>query len=161
MGVIEVTKDISALTLTVTSEFAAPATRVWELWENPRLLERWWGPPTYPATFSAHELSPGGTSSYFMTGPDGDQPHGWWRTLAVEPPHSLEFESGIADSEGQPDPSVPAMSVRVMFTETSASTTRMVITTCYSSAESMELMLRMGMEQGLVGAVSQIDDLLG
>ena len=39
------------LTLTITAEFNAPVTRVWELWENPRLLERWWGPPTYPATF--------------------------------------------------------------------------------------------------------------
>ena len=46
-------------------------TRVWQLWADPRLLERWWGPPGFPATFEHHDLTPGGTITYFMSGPDG------------------------------------------------------------------------------------------
>lgn len=41
-------KDPDALTMTITAEFDAPVERVWQLWENPRQLERWWGPPSYP-----------------------------------------------------------------------------------------------------------------
>ena len=74
MTVTRVQKDPEALTMTLTAEFEASIERVWELWENPRELERWWGPPTYPATFVDHDLTPGGHATYFMTGPEGDQP---------------------------------------------------------------------------------------
>lgn len=80
---------------------------------NPRQLERWWGPPTYPATFVDHDLTPGGTVTYFMTGPEGDQPRGWWRVVAVNAPHSLEFEDGFADDAGKPNQDMPTMTIRV------------------------------------------------
>ena len=53
MSVTSVQKDTDNLTMTITAEFDAPVDRVWQLWENPRQLERWWGPPTYPATVVA------------------------------------------------------------------------------------------------------------
>jgi len=78
MTVTAVRKDPVALTMTLTAEFDASPARVWELWADPRQLERWWGPPTYPATFTAHDLAPGSHVEYHMTGPSGDQPHGYW-----------------------------------------------------------------------------------
>ena len=55
MTVTAVRKDPAALTMTLTAEFDASPERVWQLWADPRQLERWWGPPTYPATFTAHD----------------------------------------------------------------------------------------------------------
>ena len=78
MSVTAVKKDAKALSMTVTSEFAAAPARVWQLWADPRQLERWWGPPTYPATVTVHNLRPGGRVEYHMTGPEGDQPRGYW-----------------------------------------------------------------------------------
>ena len=60
MPVTDVNKDLDALTMTITAEFDAGAERVWEMWSDPRQLERWWGPPSYPATFVDHDLSPDG-----------------------------------------------------------------------------------------------------
>ena len=57
MPVTDVNKDLDALTLTITAEFDAGAERVWEMWSDPRQLERWWGPPNFPATFVEHDLS--------------------------------------------------------------------------------------------------------
>ena len=57
MTVISVDKDSTRLTLDLVAEFDAPLERVWELWADPRKLERWWGPPTHPATFERHELA--------------------------------------------------------------------------------------------------------
>jgi hypothetical protein len=71
MTVTDVRKDPAALTMTVASEWDAPIARVWQLWADPRKLERWWGPPTYPATVVEHDLRPGGKVSYFMTSPRG------------------------------------------------------------------------------------------
>jgi uncharacterized protein YndB with AHSA1/START domain len=72
---------------------------VWQLWADPRRLERWWGPPSYPATVETHHLVPGGPVTYVMTGPSGQPSRGWWRVTAVDPPKSLE----TADRDGDPD----------------------------------------------------------
>ena len=64
MPVTDVSKDTDALTLTITAGFDAPAERIWLLWSDPRQLERWWGPPTFPATFVEHEFAPGGTIAW-------------------------------------------------------------------------------------------------
>jgi uncharacterized protein YndB with AHSA1/START domain len=76
MTVTSVTKDAARLTMSIAVDLDVPVSRAWELWADPRQLERWWGPPTYPATFVDHDLTVGGTCTYFMTGPEGDQPHG-------------------------------------------------------------------------------------
>ena len=73
MTVVESRKDVDTLTLVVATELAAPPEKVWDVWADPRKLERWWGPPAYPATFEQHDLSPGGDVTYFMTGPEGDR----------------------------------------------------------------------------------------
>ena len=48
MTVVSVEKDLEELTLVLVAEFAAPVERVWQLWADPRQLERWWGPPEPP-----------------------------------------------------------------------------------------------------------------
>lgn len=160
MTVTSVHKDPGALTMTINAEFDAPIARVWQMWENPRLLERWWGPPTYPATFVDHDLTPGGRVSYFMTGPDGDKPHGWWRMLAVDPPHRLEFEDGFADDTGEPNPEMPTMVMRVTLSEQPGGGTHMAIETTFPSAEAMEQIISMGIQEGMKEALGQIDELL-
>jgi uncharacterized protein YndB with AHSA1/START domain len=60
MTVVSVDTDHDNFTVTRISDFDAPVERVWELWADPRKLERCWGPPSYPATFETHSLVPGG-----------------------------------------------------------------------------------------------------
>ena len=160
MTVTDVRKDTTALTLTVASEWEAPIARVWQLWADPRKLERWWGPPTYPATVVAHDLRPGGKVSYFMTGPEGDQHHGWWKIVAVEEPNRLDFEDGFADTEGNPDDSMPTTQSTVTLAELSSGATRMTIEARFSSRQAMDQMIEMGMEEGLAAAMGQIDAVL-
>ena len=159
MSVTDVQKDPASLTLTITSDFDAPVARVWQVWEDPRQLERWWGPPTYPATVVDHDLTPGGKVSYFMTGPEGDEHHGWWRVVAVDAPHRLEFEDGFADDTGTPNPDLPVTVTRVSLTE-KAGRTQMAIETTFPSLEAMEQVISMGAEEGMKAALDQIDGLL-
>jgi len=160
MTVTSVDKDPASLTMTITSEFDAPIARVWQMWENPRQLERWWGPPTYPATVVDHDLTPGGRVNYLMTGPEGDQPRGWWRVLAVDAPRRLEFEDGFADDAGDPNPDMPTMIIRVTLDAQPDGGTRMAVETTFPSIEAMEQLVSMGMEEGMTLALGQIDDLL-
>jgi uncharacterized protein YndB with AHSA1/START domain len=159
MTVTSVDTDYETLSLTLTAEFAAPVERVWQLWSDPRRLERWWGPPSWPATVEDHDLSPGGTVTYFMTGPDGDKARGWWRVGAVDPPHGLQFVDGFADADGTPNETMPTTSCNVELTE-HAGRTRMVIRSVFDSREQMDQLVNMGMAEGIREAVGQIDAIL-
>lgn len=159
MPVTDVTKDLDALTMTITAEFDAGADRIWEMWSDPRRLERWWGPPSHPATFVDHDLTPGGRAAYFMTSPEGQKYHGWWRIEEVEPPRRLRFEDGFADGEGKPNAEMPTTVATVTIAEADGAT-KMTIESKFGSREGMEKVIEMGMEQGMTEALGQIDALL-
>ena len=159
MTVVSVVKDAAARTLTITARFDAPIARVWEIWSDPRQLERWWGPPEYPATVTEHDLAPGGTVTYFMTGPDGEKHHGRWRIEEVDPPHRLHIADDEVDEEGKPEDGGPTgMTVTIAEAEGRAT---MAIETHFGDRESMEQMLEMGMEQGMTETLNKVDPLLG
>lgn len=159
MTVIAVDRDPVALTLTIVAEFAATAERVWQVWADPRQLERWWGPPGYPATVVDHDLRAGGRVTFYMTGPNGERLNGWWRVISVDPPRSLAFEDGCTDDSGQPSDELPATSVEVRLIETSGKTT-MTVTTRFNSIADMEQLLGMGKGDGTRLAIEQIDAVL-
>jgi uncharacterized protein YndB with AHSA1/START domain len=158
--VTAVQKDPSALTLTLTAEFDASPDRVWQLWADPRQLERWWGPPGYPATFTKHALAPGSHVEYHMTTPEGDQPKGFWDILETDPPHRLVFSDGFANDDGTPNDAFPPGEVRMTIEPIGAGRTRMSIESLSPSTEALEQLLAMGMEEGLKQAVGQIDAIL-
>jgi uncharacterized protein YndB with AHSA1/START domain len=160
MSITSVDKDYDNLTITLIADFDAPIDQVWELWSDPRKLERWWGPPTYPATFEKHELATGGEATYVMTGPEGDTSRGMWRVTAVDPPTSLEFTDAFADTDGTPIADMPVHAVRVRLTERDGGT-RMEMNSTFESREDMEKLVSMGMVEGLQQAVGQMDALLG
>lgn len=160
MTVVSVVPDERALTLTLTAEYAAPVERVWQLWADPRLLERWWGPPSYPATFTEHSLEEGGRMAYHMTGPDGERFPGWWRVVSVDPPNALELEDGFGEA-GAPPPDMPIIRMSVDISDLGSGETRMVLVSEFDSAEGMQKLIEMGMQEGLTQAAGQIDALLG
>ena len=160
MTVIAVEKDPAAATMTVVAEFDADVESVWQMWSDPRKLERWWGPPMYPATVTEHSLEPGATVHYFMTGPDGDRHAGWWRITEIDAPHRVAFEDGFADEDGTPNDALPRTGAVVTIAAREGGGTRMEIQSRFVSPEAMEQLLAMGMEEGITAAVGQIDGLL-
>jgi uncharacterized protein YndB with AHSA1/START domain len=159
MTVTAVRKDPQSLSMTLDAEFDASAERVWQLWADPRQLERWWGPPTYPATFTMHDLSPGSRVEYHMTGPEGDQPKGFWVIDEVDPPRRLVVHDGFRNDDGSDNTDMPMGKFIVTIAETEGRT-HMSIESRYASTEAMEQLLAMGEEQGLTEAVGQIDAIL-
>jgi len=131
MTVIGVHQNADHMTLTVTAEFDAPIGRVWEMWRNPRKLDRWWRPPT----------------------------HDCWKIRAVDPPHHLEFDGGLVDDGGSPTPDMSTMVMRVALAERSNGGTIMTVETMYPSLEVMDRMV-MGTEEDLSAALSQMDAVL-
>ena len=160
MTVTDVRKDPHSLTMTMSTEFEASPARVWQLWADPRQLERWWGPPSYPATFTKHDLTPGSRVLYHMTTPEGDQPKGYWDVLEVEPPRRLVVRDGFANDDGSPNDSMPPGIMRLTIEPVDDTRTRMVIVSEFPSNEAMEQLLAMGQEEGMKQAIGQIDAIL-
>jgi uncharacterized protein YndB with AHSA1/START domain len=158
--VTAVNKDANALTMTVDAEFDASPDRVWQLWADPRQLERWWGPPSYPATFTKHALAPGSHVVYHMTTPEGDQPKGFWDILETDPPHRLVISDGFANDDGTPNDAFGVGRMEVTIESVGGGRTRMSILNRFASTEQMEQLLAMGQEEGMRQAVGQIDAIL-
>jgi uncharacterized protein YndB with AHSA1/START domain len=159
MSITSVDTDHDNLGITLIADFDAPIEQVWELWSDPRKLERWWAPPGYPATVEKHDLSPGGEVTYLMTGPEGETHHGVWRVTAVASPTWLEFTDAFADEDWKPIADMPVSAVSIRLTEREGGT-RMEMHSTFESREDMERWLSTGTLEGLQQAVSQMDVLL-
>jgi uncharacterized protein YndB with AHSA1/START domain len=159
MPVLDVQNDLDRSTITVVAEFAAPVERVWELYADPRKIERHWGPPEWPATFLRHELVPGSRTHYYMSGPDGQQAHGVWNVVEVDEPDSFVVDDAFADADGAPDEGFGWTRMAARF-ERVPGGTRVEFVSTFQSVEQLQQMLDMGMDEGLRSAMAQIDGLL-
>ena len=159
MPVTDITKDIERRTFAITAEFAAPVERVWALYADPRQLEQVWGPPEYPATFVAHDLRPGGRMTYYMTSPEGEKFAGYWDVDEVDQPRRFAFRDGFADADLNPNPDLPVSRNDYTFVATDEGT-RAVFTSTFDSAEDLQKVLDMGIEEGATSAINQIDGFL-
>ena len=154
MPLTSVTKDAAKLTLTVVGDYAVPQQRLWDAFTDPRQLERFWGPPAFPATFTRHDFKVGGRAEYFLTLPEGQTWNGSWKFTSVNPISSFEAHDGDDNAE---DHNMPA-GMKFTF-DTTPTGSRITIVTQFSSVEAMEQTIP-GMEEGLRAAMPQLDAVL-
>ncbi len=159
MPITDMIQDRESLTLTAIAEFAAPLRRVWDAYLDPRQLERFWGPPTYPATFRRHDAYPGGLSWYVMTGPEADEHGGYWEWVRIEKLRAFEVLDGFAAPDGTPNREIPPSRMEIRF-EAIEGGTRTVTTSWFESLEALEQQFAMGLVEGLTEAMGQIDAVL-
>jgi uncharacterized protein YndB with AHSA1/START domain len=154
MPLTSITKDATTLTLTVVGDYPVSQQRLWDAFADPRQLERFWGPPAYPATFTRHDFQVGGRAEYFLALPEGQQWHGSWRFTAIDPISAFAACDG-EDNTG--DENMPA-AMTFAFART-ATGSRVTIVTQFSSVEAMA-QTTPGMEEGLRAAMPQLDAVL-
>ena len=159
MPIVDVTSDPDRLTLTLVGEYPVPVERLWHAWTDPRQIERFWGPPTWPATFTRHDMVTGGRSEYFMTGPEGERSAGYWIFEEIDPGRSFEIVDGFADDAGSANHDLPTMRMRMTF-EPTGDGSRFTSVTTFPNTSAMEKVLSMGMEEGVTLALGQLDDVL-
>lgn len=159
MPIKSIEKDPSTLTMTVIAEFDVPVGRLWDAYADPRQLEKFWGPPEWPATFNRHDMHAGGRSDYYMTGPDGEKSNGYWEFLSVDPGKSLEVRDGFSNPDGSQNSELPSMTMTFNF-EAISGGSRVTTVTRFASLDDLQTVLGMGMEEGLTAAMGQMDAVL-
>jgi uncharacterized protein YndB with AHSA1/START domain len=159
MPVTSVTTDPEALTMTLVGDFPVAVERLWEAFADPRRLERFWGPPGYPATFGTYDLRPGGVAHYWMTSPLGERFYGRWDFEEVEAPRLIVVRDAFADAQGEVDTSVPTGRMTLTF-ESTATGSRFTAVSASPTAEALEQVLAMGQVEGMTQAIGQLDAVL-
>lgn len=156
MPVTEITTDTDALTMTLVADVAAPVERLWKAFTDPRQLDRFWGPPGWPATFTAFDFTVGGRARYGMTSPRGERSRGAWEFIHIDAPRSFEVLDAFVDEGGDAIDGMPTMRMRFVFESTDAGS-RVVNTTYFASMEALEQVVEMGALEGSKLAINQLD----
>lgn len=159
MPIQSIKTDTDSLTLTAIGVYPVPVQRLWDAWSDPRQLERFWGPPTWPATFERHVVKVGERSAYFMTGPNGEKSFGYWTFREVEPGKRFVVHDGFGNPDGTVNEEFPETKMEVTFESTDEGS-RFVAVSTFASVEAMEQLLGMGMLEGMSEAMQQLDDVL-
>ncbi|MDJ0362364.1 SRPBCC domain-containing protein [Rhodococcus sp. H29-C3] len=159
MTVISTDKDEKNLVFTIVAEFDAQVERVWQIWADPRMLELWWATNTSPTTFETHEFEPGGVAHYYMLGSHGQKVRGRWSITAIDAPRTLSFDDGFADDNWEPIEDMGTAHAFVVLMDIDGRT-RMTTTMTFDTAEQMQPMAEMKMDEDLVRAMCQIDGIL-
>lgn len=159
MPITTVEKDLDALTMTIVADFPVPVRRLWDAYADPRQLEKFWGPVEWPATFTRHDMAPGGRSDYYMTGPDGDRSSGYWEFVSVDPGRAFEVRDGFRGEDGEPNAELPTMRMVFDFSE-HGDGARLTSTAYFNSLDDLQQLIEMGMEEGTKSAMSQIDQVV-
>ncbi|WP_245244057.1 SRPBCC domain-containing protein [Tessaracoccus sp. MC1865] len=94
-----------------------------------------------------------------MTSPEGERFHGYWDIKEVNDGQSFRFLDGFAKEDFTPQENLPVGENTFRFESTEGGS-RLVATTVYQSAEDLQTVLDMGMEEGATQAVNQIDELV-
>ncbi|MFJ4037024.1 SRPBCC domain-containing protein [Microbacterium sp. NPDC090007] len=159
MPVTSVDTDTETLTMTLIADFTVGPERLWEVFTDPRQLERFWGPPGWPATFDTFDFRVGGRATYHMTSPRGERAGGAWEFTAIDEPRGFEVVDSFADEAGEPIEGMPSM--RMVFTfEATPEGSRMTNVSRFASAEALEQVVAMGAVEGSTLAMNQLDAVL-
>lgn len=147
--------------ITIQRVFDSPRKRVWEVWTDPELVKKWWGPKDFTAPSIKIDFKEGGKYIYCMHGPKGSE---WDKDLysagvykEIVPEEKLVATDYFSDEYGNKvDPSAAGMEVDmpsemnviVRFEDEDDNKTRLTIEYPLESDEEREALLKSGMEEG-------------
>lgn len=146
-------------TITIRREFAAEKQLVWDCYTKSELLDQWFAPKPFTTKTKHMDFSEGGHWHYSMIDPEG--PEYWNRMdyLKISPVDSYSALDGFCDENGELNPQMPRANWDVTFSDLGKNAMVQTIVT-YKSLESLEMVIQMGMKEGLESTLERLDELL-
>lgn len=167
MARVNVTKDLENKTLTIEAIVDGSKDKVWKAYADKEWFEKWWGPEGWETTTKEFDFRPGGRVHYDMHCVDKDQgewydQHSWgvMNILEVdEANYRLAFEDAFSDETGVANPEMPTMQNSLELHDEDGKT-RIVTKTIAETAEQLEEVIKMGIEEGWASQLAKLDTLL-
>lgn len=151
------TVDKAAKTVTVTREFAADLSLVWDAYTKQEILDQWWAPKPWTSRTKVMNFEVGGRRFYAMVSPEGQERWAIQRYASIHPKTNFKFSNAFADKDENPE--LPGSDWDFSFSE-QAGTTKVRITIYNESLERMEKMIEMGFKEGFTATLDSLEELL-
>ena len=150
--------DKETRTVSITTEFAAQLSLVWDAYTKPELLDQWWAPKPMTSRTKAMDFEVGGRRFYAMVSPEGDERWAVQKYTSITPKTNFKFFNAFADKDENLE--LPGSDWDLNFSEQDGKT-KVSISIYNESLERMERVIAMGFQQGIEAQLQNLEDLLG
>lgn len=158
--VINVTTRVEARELIIERVFNAPRETVFKMYSESEHLQRWWGPKGWRTSTLRLDFREGGMWHFCMTSPDGKmKPCAKFEYKEIVAPERIAYIESFVDAKGNTVGDLPERIVTVTF-ESYGQQTKLVMITEFSSIESLQTIVDMGMIQGFTENFSRLEEYL-
>src|SRR5262244_455477 len=151
------TVDKAAKTVSITREFAAELSLVWDAFTKPEILDQWTAPAPLTAKTKYMNFEVGGRRFYAMVSPDGQERWAIQTYTSITPKTNFKLFNAFADQDGNPQ--LPGSDWDYTFSEQNGITT-VRISIYNESLERMEKMIEMGFVEGFKATIVNLEELL-
>ena len=151
------TVDKAAKTVTITREFDADLSLVWEAFTKKEILDQWWAPKPWTSRTKVMDFKVGGRRFYAMVSPEGMERWALQQYTSITPKTNFKLLNAFADEHENPE--LPGSEWDLNFNEQNGTTT--VRVSIYNeSLARMEKMIEMGFKEGMTATMSHLEELL-
>ena len=144
-------------TVTVTREFAADLSLVWDAFTKQEMLDQWWAPKPWESKTKFMNFEVGGRRFYAMVSPEGQEHWSIQQYTAISPTTNFKMLNAFADKDE--NPALPGSDWDFNFSEQNG-ITKVSITIYNESLERMEEMIEMGFQGGFTMTLNYLEELL-
>ena len=151
------TVDKATKTVSITREFDAELSLVWDAFTKKEILDQWWAPKPFASKTKVLDFKVGGRRFYAMVSPEGQERWVLQKYTSISPKTNFKFFNAFADENENPE--LPGSEWDHTFSEQNG-TTKVSISIYNESLERMEKQIEMGFKEGFTMTLNYLEDLL-
>lgn len=146
-------------TVSVTREFAADQSSVWDAFTKQEILDQWWAPKPWVSKTKYMDFKAGGRRFYAMCGPEGEEHWSIQDFTAITPKTNFKFLDAFTDQNENINPEMPGSEWSLDFSE-SDGVTSVSISIKHKTLADLEGILAMGFKEGFTMTLNYLEELL-
>lgn len=144
-------------TVTITKEFEAELSLVWDAYTKQELLDQWWAPKPFSSRTKVMDFEVGGRRFYAMVSPEGVERWSVQKYISITPKTNFKFFNAFSDENENLQ--LPGSDWDLNFSELDGNTT--VHVSIYNeSLERLERMIEFGFREGTIAQLQNLEELL-
>lgn len=149
--------DKATKTVTITREFDAGLSLVWDAFTKAEILDQWVAPKPWASRTKFMDFKVGGRRFYAMVSPEGQERWSLQKYTSISPKTNFKMYNAFADKDENPE--LPGSDWDYTFSEQDGKT-KVNIIIYNESLERLEKMIEMGFTQGFKMSMINLENLL-
>jgi len=151
------TVDKITKTVSITREFDADLSLVWDAYTKQEILDQWWAPKPWASKTKIMNFEVGGRRFYAMVSPEGQERWSIQKYTSISPKTNFKLFNAFADKDENPE--LPGSEWDLNFREQNG-TTKVSVTIYNDSLARLEKMIEMGFKEGFIMTMKALEELL-